>query len=249
MEHAVEAQVYAYIEIAGKQIPFITDAIVTTWIIMAFLMIAVLVLTRKLKAVPGIGQNIAETVVEFMRNLCKGQIGHHYKDFVPYLGTVLLLLVCSNMIALFNIIPSGAALAKIFGNPALESFNLSLHPPTKNFNCALCLAIFSIVIVIYSEFKYQGVRGWLRSFYKPTPISAFIKILDYIVRPMSLCLRLFGNILGATIVMALLYSALPIFAPAVIGIYFDIFDGALQAYVFVFLTMLYIAEAVEVPEN
>lgn len=245
MEKVIEKQVYYSIDIGGRSIPFITDTVVNMWIIMAVIMVATLLLTRKLTRIPSGGQKIAETLVDFVGNMAKTQIGHHYKPFVPYLGTVLIFLAASNLIAIFNIIPDGHDLAIFFNNPALENFEFGLHPPTKDFNVTLCLALFSIIIVVGSEFKYRGFKGWVRSFYTPTPISAFIKLLDYVVRPMSLCLRLFGNILGGFIVMTLLYMAMPVFAPAVIGIYFDIFDGCLQAYVFVFLTMLYIAEAVE----
>ena len=218
------------------------------WIAMAAIMIFVLVITRRLETVPRGGQKAAEAIVDLVNNLCKNQIGHHWKPFAPYIGTVLLFLAFTNISAIFNVIPDGHTLAAIFHNPGLEHFHFAIHPATKDFNVTLCLALASIIVVIGAEFRYRGVRGWLRTFYKPTPISAFIKVLDYVVRPMSLCLRLFGNIMGATIVMALLYQSAPIFAPAVIGIYFDLFDGGLQAYVFCFLTTLYLAEAVEEEE-
>jgi F-type H+-transporting ATPase subunit a len=140
-------------------------------------------------------------------------------------------------------------LAAFFHNPALESFRLELRPPTKNLNVTLCLALMSILVALRAEFRHQGVRGWLRSFYRPTPVSAFVKLLDYAVRPMSLCLRLFGNMLGGAIVMSLIYVAMPLFAPAAVGVYFDLFDGVMQAYVFVFLTMIYIGEATETADE
>ena len=215
------------------------------WIAMAAIMIFVLVATRKLETVPRGGQKAAEVIVDFVNNLCKNQIGHHWRPFAPYIGTVLLFLVFTNLSAIFNVIPDGPTLAAIFRSPGLARFHFALHPATKDFNVTLGLAVVSIAVVFFAELRYRGVRGWLRSFYKPTPVSAFIKVLDYVVRPMSLCLRLFGNILGGFIVMTLLYAAMPVFVPAVIGIYFDLFDGGLQAYVFCFLTTLYIAEAVE----
>ncbi len=246
MEKMIETHVYKSIEVGGKSVPFITDAVVTMWIVMAAIIIVALILSRKLKPIPQGGQKLAELYVEFITNLTKTNIGpHHYKPYTSYIGTVFIFLIFSNVVAIFNIIPSGRTLAALFGNPALEHFEFGLHPPTKNFNVTLCLAIISIIVVIISEFKYRGIKGWLKSWYTPSVISAFIKVLDYIVRPMSLCLRLFGNILGAFIVMMLIYSSMPPLAPAVVGLYFDIFDGCLQAYVFIFLTMLYIAEAVE----
>ena len=69
--------------------------------------------------------------------------------------------------------------------------------------------------------------------------------MDYVVRPLSLALRLFGNIFGGYIVVELLYHACALVAPAIAGVYFDLFDGALQAYVFAFLTMVYLQEATE----
>jgi F-type H+-transporting ATPase subunit a len=79
----------------------------------------------------------------------------------------------------------------------------------------------------------------------PVPVMLPFNILEYFIKPLSLALRLFGNILGAFIVMELIYMALPVVAPAALSLYFDLFDGVLQAYVFMLLTSLYIAEAVE----
>jgi F-type H+-transporting ATPase subunit a len=72
-----------------------------------------------------------------------------------------------------------------------------------------------------------------------------MNILELAIRPLSLCMRLFGNIIGATVIMELLKMVVPIIVPAAFSLYFDIFDGLIQAYVFVFLTSLYIKEAVE----
>lgn len=245
MESATNAHVYMYITMFGKQIPFITDAVIVSWIVMAIIMVGVLVMTRNMQTIPKGGQKVAEIIVDMINKMCENQLGKHGRTFAPYLGTVLIFLAVSNLIGLFDVIPSGSALAALFGNPALKSFEFSLHPPTKNFNVTLCLALISIAVVFFAEFRYKGVKGWIRSFYKPSPISGFVKILDFFVRPLSLCLRLFGNIMGGTIVMALIYSSIPLILPAFVAIYFDLFDGLLQAYVFVFLTMLYLSESVE----
>lgn len=248
MDSAIVPHVFVYITVFGKQVPFITDAVVVTWLIMAVIMVSVLVLTRNLKTVPTGSQKFVETVVDGINGMCRTQLGPHWRTFAPYIGTVLIYLAFANLIALFSIFPSGSTLAAIFHNPSLENLDLALHPPTKNFNVTLCLAIMSIVVFIWAEFRFMGVKGWLRSFYKPTPISGFIKILDFFVRPMSLCLRLFGNVIGATIVMTLIYSSMPLILPAIVSVYFELFDGLLQAYVFVFLTMIYISEALEEEE-
>jgi F-type H+-transporting ATPase subunit a len=107
------------------------------------------------------------------------------------------------------------------------------------------MAIMSMCVVLFAGIKYKKMSGWLKSFIEPTPVMLPFKILELFIKPTSLALRLFGNILGAFIVMELIYMALPAIAPAALSLYFDLFDGILQAYVFMFLTSLYIAEALE----
>ena len=246
MDDVVSSPVYMYVNINGKPVPFITDAVVVMWIITAAIIAAVWFVTRKLKDIPHGAQNIAEMYVDFLNDFSRNQIGRAYKIFAPYIGMLLIFIAMSNIIAIFNIIPSGKTLAAVFRDARLERFNLSLEPPTKNFNVTLCLALATMFIFIVSEFRFKGVRGWVSSFYRPSPVFGFVKILDYAVRPMSLCLRLFGNILGGFIVMNLLYGVAPLIIPAVVGIYFDLFDGVLQAYVFAVLTSLYFSEAAEI---
>lgn len=244
MHVSIESRVYASINIGGTSVPFITDAVVTMWIVTLVIALAVVFGTRRLQVVPAGAQKWMEALVDFVNGLT-ASIGEHARHFAPFICTVLLFLAVSNIIAIFNVIPSGSFLAKIFNNPSLETFEFQLEPPTKNINVTACLAIVTIGLVIFSEFRYKGFRGWLRGFYKPSPISAFVKLLDYIVRPLSLCLRLFGNILGGYISMTLLYSAIPLVLPVFVSLYLDLFDGLLQAYVFVFLTVMYLSESVE----
>ena len=79
----------------------------------------------------------------------------------------------------------------------------------------------------------------------PTKVITPLNVMELAIRPLSLCMRLFGNVMGAFVVMKLLEHLVPVILPAVFSLYFDFFDGLLQAYVFVFLTGLYIKEAVE----
>lgn len=249
LEVSIGSHVYASLDIGGKAVPFITDAVITMWIITAVIVLLIVLASRDIKKIPMGLQKAAEALIDFVNNLTKDQIGHHYKPFAPVICTFLLFIAMSNMVAIFNIIPSGQALSRIFSSPSLESFEYSLHPPTKNFNVTLCLAVVTIILVTAAEFRYKGVKGWIKSFYTPSPISGFVKILDYAVRPMSLCLRLFGNVLGGYIAMTLLYGAIPLVLPAFVSMYFDLFDGVLQAYVFIFLTTMYLSEAVEEVEE
>lgn len=213
----------------GFEIP-ITDTIIVMWIVMAMVILFGVILTRRMELVPKGKQNLAEMIVEFINNFAKTNIGHHGKAFAPYLGTVLLFLVFSNTISIFNMIPG-------------EGFKLT--PPTRNINVTACMAIMSILIVLFAGIRYKGFFGWLKSLAEPLPLIFPFKVLDYFIRPLSLCLRLFGNILGAFIIMELIYLVFPPIIPAFLSVYFDLFDGILQAYIFVFLTSLYIAEAIE----
>ena len=107
---------------------------------------------------------------------------------------------------------------------------LGISPPTRNLNVTVALAILAILLVQVGGIQTKGAKGWLKGFGQ---------------RPLSLSLRLFGNVLGGVIIMALLNSAIPIGVPLIGSAYFDIFDGLLQAYVFTFLTSLYLQEAIE----
>ena len=89
------------------------------------------------------------------------------------------------------------------------------------------------------------MKGWLHAFAQPVAVILPLNILELFIRPLSLCMRLFGNVLGSFVVMELIKMLLPVFLPIPFSMYFDIFDGIIQAYVFVFLTTLFIKEAVE----
>lgn len=227
---AMEPRIMFTIKLFGLNIP-VTDVVVVMWVIMAIMILLAVVFARKFTSVPGKKQNVVEMIVEMINNIVKDAIGeHHWKAFAPYLGTVMLFLIFANTISIFNVIPG-------------EAFKL--RPPTRNINVTACLAVMSIVMVIYAGIRFKGVGGWLKSFVEPIPLMLPFKILDYGIKPLSLALRLFGNILGAFIVMELIYVAMPPVVPAALSLYFDLFDGILQAYVFMFLTSLYIAEVLE----
>jgi F-type H+-transporting ATPase subunit a len=206
------------------------DSIIVMWIVMAIMIIGALILRKNLKTVPTGKQNILEAIVDFVNNFSKDMMHHHWRPYAPYFGTLLIFLAISNIISIFNFIP-------------IPNFHIS--PPTKDINVTATMAIMSIVLVLVSGIRYKKFSGWLKSFVEPFPVVLPFKILDYFVRPLSLCLRLFGNILAAFTIMELIYSAVPLVIPSFVSIYFDLFDGLLQAYIFVFLTSLYIHEAIE----
>lgn len=201
----------------------ISTAIVTTWGIMAVLMILTLIFVRNLKVVPtSKSQIVVEMLVKFINDFFIGILGEEGKQYVPYLGTVLIYIVVANISGIFGVVP-----------------------PTKDLNVTAALAIMSIILIELSGIRKKGIKGWLKSFIEPMPILLPINILEVGIRPLSLCMRLFGNVLGADLVMLMIKFILPAAVPMLFSMYFDFFDGAIQAYVFVFLTSLFMAEKME----
>ncbi len=201
----------------------IKESVVVTWIIMAVLILLSIFLTRNMR-IDHISkrQAVAELIVTKLTGIVEGMIGEKGKAFVPYLTTVLMYIGISNIIGLFG-----------------------FKSPTKDLNVTIALAVMSIVLVEAAGIYYLGVRKWLHKFTEPIAIVTPINILEVFTRPLSLCMRLFGNVLGSFVIMELIKMVVPVFLPTVFSLYFDIFDGLLQAYVFVFLTSLYIGEEIE----
>ena len=206
----------------------IGNTILVSWIVMAIIIALALIFTRGLSCDrPGKLQCIAEMLVESVNKLCKSSIGHHGKEFVPYIGTLLLYIGFANIVPILNFIPG-----------------VHMFPPTKDINVAGSLAAISILVVLYSGFRYKGFSGWAKGLAEPIPAMIPFKLLEYGTKPLSLCLRLFGNIVAGFVIMELLLAVAPLLG-APFSIYFDLFDGILQAFIFVYLTSLYIGEAVE----
>lgn len=201
----------------------IAESVVITWVIMAFLLLLSVFLTRNLK-VHNISrrQLVAETIVTGLDRFVAGMTGEEGRRYVPYLISVLLYIGLSNIIGLFG-----------------------MKPPTKDLNVTAALSIMSIILIEYAGIHQKGVKGWLKSFAEPIAIVTPINILELFIKPLSLCMRLFGNVLGAYVIMELIKLLVPVAVPVPFSFYFDIFDGLIQAYVFVFLTSLFIKEAIE----
>ena len=206
------------ISVFGLQIP---ESVVVSWGIMAFLVLGSILLTRNLR-VNHITkrQAILETAVTFLNDFFCGLLGEKGKRYVPYLMSVALYIACSNLIGVFGI-----------------------KPPTKDLNVTAALALMSIVLIEYSGIRARGGVGFLKSLTAPTPIMTPMNILEIAIRPTSLCMRLFGNVLGAFVIMELIKLVVPVFVPAIFSLYFDLFDGLIQTYVFVFLTSLFMKES------
>jgi len=234
-------------QLFGYTIP-VSDSIIMMWIVSVVIIILAVVFTRNLKTVPEGKQNVAEIVVEVINNLMKSNIGHHWKSFAPYFGTVLIFLAFANIASLFNFLPSGEALYRITGLSFFENWpHFEIAPPTKDLNVTLTLAITSVLLYLFAGIRFKGIGGWLKGFLKPTPVMLPFHILDYGTRTLSLSLRLFGNILAGYIILEMLYEGMLFIKPLIpiASAFFDLFDAGLQAFIFVFLSSIYVSEAIE----
>ena len=219
----------------------ITETVVVSWIVMLILIIASLVITRKLKEIPAGPQAIVETGVEFLNNFAKNQFGSFAKHLGPYMGSLFLFLLLANVIPVLS-----PPEVKAFGYRFIPPF--PIRPPTRDINVTAALASISVFLVLVCGFAARGVKGWFKKLFHPVPLMLPFNIMEYGVRLISLALRLFGNVLGCFVLMTLIEGLLPVGLPMVCSLYFDFFDGMIQAVIFVFLTSLYISEAVKVHE-
>lgn len=202
----------------------VNESVVVSLIITVVLGILFFCLTRGFRTTNiSKRQAFMEWSVNWITGMVKGMIGEDGVRYVPYLTTVLIYIGVSNISGLFG-----------------------FKPPTKDINVTVALAAMSIILIEFAGIKYKGIAKWAKGFGEPTWIIAPLNILEIGIRPLSLCMRLFGNVLGAFIIMKLIEFIIPVGIPLVFSFYFDLFDGLLQAYVFVFLTSLFIKEAIEV---
>lgn len=201
----------------------VAESVVITWVIMAVLVLGSIILVRNLR-VENVGkkQLVLEIVVGGLYDFFYDLLGEKGKRYIPYLMTVGIYIAISNMIGLFG-----------------------MKSPTKDVGVTGALALMSIVLIEYSGIRAKGPKKFLKSFAEPIPIMLPMNILEIFIRPLSLCMRLFGNILGAFVIMELIKIVAPVLVPVPLSLYFDLFDGFIQAYVFVFLTSLFMKETME----
>ena len=201
----------------------IAESVVVSWIIMAALTILSICLVRNLKVEnPGKKQLALEVAIGGIYKFFDDLVGEEGRRYIPYLISIAIYIGVANLIGL-----------------------IGFKPPTKDLNATAALALMSIVLIEYAGFHKKGLKGWVKSFAEPVAIIAPINILEIFIKPLSLCMRLFGNVLGSFVVMELIKQLVAPIIPIPFSMYFDIFDGLIQAYVFVFLTALFMTEEME----
>ena len=243
------------IEVTGAKIllelPFgitITETQVNMWIVMLVIALVCIWLTRGLKVRPtSKRQIIAEYLVKTAENFVTSNMGKKWKWFAPYIAALFSLAMFCSLSSL-----------------------LGMYPPTSDLNTTAGWAIMTFVMITFYKIKTNGPLGYAKSLTEPIFIMTPMNILGEFATPLSMAFRMFGNVASGTVVSALVYAALsvannalfgwlpgilgemgqklPILqlgVPAILSLYFDVFSGVLQAFIFCMLTMLYIASAAE----
>lgn len=212
---------------------WISRTVTTTWFIMAILFAFSLYVKNRLKERPDGLQVMVEAVVTGIYGLVKMVMGEDKMAYAPYIGTLLLFIAVSNLSGL-----------------------VGLRPPTADMNTTLCLSGMTFLLIHGSGVKRKGLV-YFKGFIEPTPVMLPLNLIGELATPISLGFRLFGNITGGLVIMSLLYGALGLInvggvpigmgipVPAFLHIYFDVFAGILQSFIFSMLTMVFVAMAMD----
>lgn len=226
------------LEIYGIKIQ-IAQSIINMWYIMAALTLFALIINiyikrGSFKMIPESKLQLGiEAFVEFIYNISRSTMGERNIGLAPYIGTIGIFLLLSNLVGLFGI-------RKV---------------PTTDYSVALGFAVATFFVVQSNQLNAHGIKGYFKELIEPFPFFLPLKVLEKLTPVLSMSLRLFGNITAGVIIMELVYGALrniSVFAMAFIPVplhfYFDIFDGFIQTMVFVILTMELTANATVVED-
>ena len=224
---------YHSIDIGGTTV-YITTTHVCLLIVMVVLIVFAIVANRAIKKAdptkaPTGFVNILELLVETVDNLVLSNMGRTLMPrFRNYIGVLFGFIIVCNLSGLFG-----------------------LRPPTADYGVTLPLGVTTFVMIQYQGFKWNA-KGKIKGLFEPFFLFLPVNLISEFATPVSLSLRLFANILSGTMMMALIYGLLPKLAligwPAALHGYLDVFAGALQAYVFAMLTMVFIKNATDLED-
>ncbi len=200
--------------------------IVFTWIVMGFLVITAWFATRRLSVEPPLSrwQNLLEIVVTYIKEQIREITLQQPEKYIPFLGTLFLFIAVSNMLA---IVPG-------------------YSPPTGSLSTTAALAICVFLAVPVYGIAQHGFIGYLRHYSQPTAFMMPFHIINELSRTLSMAVRLFGNIMSGSMILAILLSITPLFVPIVMQA-FGMIIGLVQAYIFAVLAAVYIASAAGEP--
>lgn len=196
----------------------VSEPLLFTWIIMAFLAIGSFLLTRNLEKVPKGAQHFLEVTVDGIENLVTGDMGPEGKVFVPLILMVATFVFFANLI---GVIPGAFS-------------------PTEDLNTTLALAIIVFIVGHVAAIVKNGFWPWLKGFFEPYWFLFPINIVGEISQILSHSFRLYGNIFGGGILLGIVYMLVPYVAPVPLLAWFGVLMGAIQTAVFTMLAIAYI---------
>lgn len=239
------ARIFFTIRMPLQDLP-ITESQVNTWLIMISLFFLCLFFTHGLtERCESKRQAIAEWIVEKTDDLVMDNMGEYFKEFSPFVCGILALSTFSSL-----------------------SSMLGIYPPTSDINIVAGWAVIVFILITYYKLK-GGFFNYLKSFTEPVPVLTPFNVISEFATPVSMSFRHYGNVLSGSVISALVAAGLqavshailgwipgkigefPLFQiglPAILSLYFDIFSGCMQAFIFAMLTMIYVSGAFPIEE-
>ncbi len=203
----------------------INATMVFTWLVMGVLVLTTHLVTRRLRprGRATLPHTMMEALVGFVLEEIRDVTNQDPDPYLPFVGTLFLFIATCNVLAVV---------------PGFE-------PPTASLSTTAALAFAVFVAVPAFGIARVGVRAYLRAYVDPTPFMMPFKVVGELARTLALAVRLFGNVMSGTVVVAILLSVAPLLFPAVMQA-FSLLIGVIQAYIFAVLAMVYIASATQV---
>jgi F-type H+-transporting ATPase subunit a len=221
----------------GSGIP-VYSTILAAWLACGVLIAFSLLATRNVQLIPGGLQNVAETIVEALLGLCEQVAGNRGRAFLPLVGTLFMFILVSNWM---GILPLWVEFNWLHhGVPFTASHEAPLRSANSDLNVTAAMAVIVFLWVQVTRIRSSGLFGWIKHLtWGPPPI---LELISEIARPVSLALRLFGNILAGEVLLLVISSLVGILIPIVFMV-FELFVGVVQALIFAILTLAFLALA------
>ena len=200
----------------------IRETVVTTWGIMAVLVLPAFLLTRRLHPSPGKLQAAIEAIVGIIERAIEDVAPGHARTLLPFIGTLWIFIVIANLIGL---IPG-------------------LHSPTRDLSATAALAILVFLSVHWYGIRFEGLRAYLRHYLAPNPIMLPFHLLNELTRTLTLAVRLFGNIMSLELTALIVLLAAGFLVPVPI-LMLHVIEALVQAYIFGMLALIYIASGLQ----
>lgn len=202
----------------------ITATLVFTWVLMVILATLSYMVTRNIKVEGEIskGQNILEALIETINSQIRQISQQDPGKYLPFVGTLFIFILVSNIL---SIVPGFIS-------------------PTGSLNTSIALSLCVFLSVPVFGIGERGIGGYLKEYVKPTFIMLPFNIISEISRTLSLAIRLYGNVMSSSIIVAILLGVVPLFFPVIIQA-LGLLTGVIQAYIFAILAIVYIASATE----